>query len=73
MAMRLINHILHFGKADKKKIIPLALAVMSLSNPKIQVMDILSKLAYDTDSEIASRAIIGLGLVGAGSNNSRLA
>ncbi len=73
MAMRLINHILHFGKADKKKIIPLALAVMSLSNPKIQVMDILSKLAYDTDSEIASRAIVGLGLVGAGSNNSRLA
>lgn len=73
MAMRLINHIMHFGKAEKKKIIPLALAVLSLSNPKIQVMDILSKLAYDTDSEIATRAIVALGLIGAGSNNSRLA
>ena len=36
-------------------------------------MDILYKLAYDTDTEIAFRAIICLGLVGAGTNNSRLA
>ena len=73
MAMRLMNHILHFGKPEKKKIIPLAFAMLNLSNPKIQVMDILFKLAYDTDTEIASRAIVALGLVGAGSNNSRLA
>lgn len=73
MAMRLFNHILHFGKSEKKRMIPLALAMLNLSNPKIQVMDILFKLAYDTDSEIAARSIICLGLVGAGTNNSRLA
>lgn len=73
MATRLLNHILHFSKTDKKKIVPLAFAVLSLSNPKISVMDILFKLAYDTDAEIAHRAIICLGLVGAGTNNSRLA
>ena len=47
--------------------------MLNLSNPKIQVVDLLSKLAYDTDMEIALRAIICLGLVGAGTNNSRLA
>ena len=73
MALRFLNHILHFSKNDKKKIVPLALAVMSLSNAKINVMDLLFKLAYDTDTEIAYRAIICLGLVGAGTNNSRLA
>lgn len=73
MAMRILNHILHFGKSEKKRIVPLALAVLSISNPKISVMDLLFKLAYDTDSEIAERSIICLGLVGAGTNNSRMA
>lgn len=73
MAMRLLNHILHFSKSEKKRVVPLALALLSLSNAKINVMDLLYKLAYDTDTEIAYRAIICLGLVGAGTNNSRLA
>lgn len=73
MAMRLLNHILHFSKSEKKRVVPLALALLSLSNAKINVMDLLYKLAYDTDTEISYRAIICLGLVGAGTNNSRLA
>lgn len=73
MAMRLINHIMHFGKTEKKRVVPLALAMLNLSNPKIGVMDILLKLAYDTDTETAERAILALGLIGAGTNNSRLA
>lgn len=73
MAMRLLNHVLHFGKPEKKRIVPLALAMLNLSNPKIQVMDLLVKLAYDTDTETAQKAIFALGLIGAGSNNSRLA
>jgi 26S proteasome regulatory subunit N1 len=47
--------------------------MLNLSNPKIGVMDILVKLAYDTDLETAEKAILCLGLIGAGSNNSRLA
>lgn len=73
MALRQLNHILHFSKTDKKKMVPIALAVLSLSNAKISVMDLLFKLAYDTDTEVSYRAIICLGLVGAGTNNSRLA
>lgn len=73
MGLRFINHALHFATAETKKIIPLALAVLSLSNPKINVMDTLQKLAYDTDSDLACKSILALGLIGAGTNNSRLA
>lgn len=51
----------------------MAFAMLSISNAKINSMDVLFKLAYDTDPEISLRAIICLGLVGAGTNNSRLA
>lgn len=50
MAMRLINHLMHFGNLEKRRVIPLALALLNLSNPKISVMDILFKLAYDVDT-----------------------
>ena len=73
MGMRFINHALHFATPETKKIIPLAIAVLSLSNPKINVMDTLQKLAYDTDTDLACKAIFALGLIGAGTNNSRLA
>lgn len=47
--------------------------MLNLSTPKIQVMDLLQKLAYDSDTDLACRAIMALGLIGAGTNNSRLA
>lgn len=36
-------------------------------------MDTLQKLAYDTDTDLACKSILALGLIGAGTNNSRLA
>lgn len=36
-------------------------------------MDQLLKLAHDPDPELSYRAILGLGLIGAGTNNSRIA
>jgi 26S proteasome regulatory subunit N1 len=47
--------------------------LISISNPRIQVMDTLSKLSHDSDEEVALGAIFGLGLIGAGTNNSRVA
>lgn len=73
MAMRLVLHALHFATPENKRIIPLAIAVLHLSNPKIQVMDILQKLAYDSDSDLACKAILAMGLIGAGTNHARLA
>lgn len=36
-------------------------------------MDLLTKLSYDTDVNVSMSAIFALGLIGAGTNNSRLA
>jgi 26S proteasome regulatory subunit N1 len=36
-------------------------------------MDLLLKLSHDPDAEMSQRAIIALGLIGAGTNNARLA
>lgn len=35
-------------------------------------MDLLLKMSHDPDPELAYRAILGLGLLGAGTNNSRI-
>jgi len=36
-------------------------------------MDLLTKLAYDSDENVAMSATFALGLIGAGTNNSKLA
>lgn len=36
-------------------------------------MDLLNKLAYDSDQEVSMSSIFALGLIGAGTNNSKLA
>jgi 26S proteasome regulatory subunit N1 len=36
-------------------------------------MDLLTKLSYDTDVQVSQSSIFALGLIGAGTNNSRLA
>ena len=46
---------------------------MSISNPKLNIVEILSKFAHDEDAEISRRAIFALGLVAAGTNNSKVA
>ena len=44
-----------------------------MSNPEVGIMDLLTKLSYDTDVNVSMSAIFALGLIGAGTNNSRLA
>jgi len=73
MALRSLNHLLQYSELPVKRAVPLALAVLNISNPKIPVQDLLSKLAYDSDIELSHRAVLGLGLIGAGSNNARIA
>jgi 26S proteasome regulatory subunit N1 len=73
MLFRSFDHFIQFGDATIKKSLPLALALLNLSNPKIQVFDILLKLSYETNKEIAINAIFCIGLISAGTNNSRTA
>jgi len=53
--------------------VPLALAMISASNPKLSVLDTLSKFSHDSDPEVAHNSILAMGIVGAGTNNARLA
>jgi hypothetical protein len=41
--------------------VPLALAMLNVSNPTIGAMDALSRLSHDQDNEVAHNAIIALG------------
>jgi 26S proteasome regulatory subunit N1 len=53
--------------------VPLALAMLCASNPKVSILDTLSKLSHDSDLQVAQNSILGMGIVGAGTNNARVA
>jgi len=73
MTLRTYEHLLHYGELSVRRAVPLALALLYMSNPDYAIVDQLSRLSHDTDAELAQGAILGLGLVSAGSNNSRVA
>jgi 26S proteasome regulatory subunit N1 len=73
MALRTFGHLLHYGEPVIKRAVPLALGLISLSNPKLNILDTLSKFSHDSDSEVSYNSIFAMGLVGAGTNNARLA
>eukprot|EP00922_Rhytidocystis_sp_ex-Travisia-forbesii_P046791 GHVS01069754.1.p1 GENE.GHVS01069754.1~~GHVS01069754.1.p1 ORF type:complete len:1011 (+),score=212.58 GHVS01069754.1:139-3171(+) len=73
MTLRCLDHLLQYAELPQRRAIPLALAVHSVSNPRPAVVDTLSKLSHDADADVALHAIMSLGLVGAGTNNSRIA
>ncbi|KJE88511.1 proteasome 26S subunit [Capsaspora owczarzaki ATCC 30864] len=73
MALQTMNHLLQYGEPVIRRSVPVALALLCVSNPKLTVLDTLSKLSHDNDLEVAASSIFGMGLVGAGTNNSRIA
>ncbi|KAG5437455.1 hypothetical protein PCANB_000883 [Pneumocystis canis] len=56
-----------------RKAVPLALGLLSASNPQIRIFETLSRYSHDTDIDVAINAIFAMGLVGSGTNNARLA
>lgn len=73
MTLRTFEHLLHYGELPVRRAVPLAIALLYVSNPDYGIVDQLSRLSHDTDPELAQGAIFGIGLVSAGSNNSRVA
>jgi 26S proteasome regulatory subunit N1 len=73
MALRTFDHLLHYCELPVKRAVPLAFAVLNISNPDFTVIDQLSRLSHDPDAEISQNAILGMGIVSAGTNNSRVA
>lgn len=64
---------MHYGEPVIRKTVPLALGLVSASNPQLPILDTLSKYSHDNDLQVALNAIFAMGLVGAGTNNARLA
>ncbi|XP_028138839.1 26S proteasome non-ATPase regulatory subunit 2 [Diabrotica virgifera virgifera] len=73
MAFRTFGHLLRYCEPAIRRAVPLALGLISVSNPKLSILDTLSKFSHDSDAEVAHNAIFAMGLVGAGTNNARLA
>ncbi|KAK3103587.1 hypothetical protein FSP39_020371 [Pinctada imbricata] len=73
MSFRAFGHLLRYGEVAIKRAVPLALGLISVSNPKLQILDTLSKFSHDSDPEVSHNAILAMGIVGAGTNNARLA
>lgn len=64
---------MHYGEPVVRRAVPLALGILSASNPAVGLLDTLSRYSHDNDLLVAMNAIFAMGLVGAGTNNARLA
>lgn len=73
MSLRTFDHLLHYGGLPVKRVVPLAISLLYVSHPDYAVIDQLSRLSHDADAQVSQSAIFGLGIVSAGSNNSRVA
>ena len=57
---------LQYGEPVIRRAVPLALAILSASNPQLSIIDTLSKLSHDNDAEVSHNSIFAMGVVGAG-------
>uniref|UniRef100_A0A8D0AR94 26S proteasome non-ATPase regulatory subunit 2 n=1 Tax=Sander lucioperca TaxID=283035 RepID=A0A8D0AR94_SANLU len=71
----ILNHqcFLRYGEPTLRRAVPLALALISVSNPRLNILDTLSKFSHDADPEVSHNSIFAMGMVGSGTNNARLA
>lgn len=59
MCLRSFDHLLQYGDASVKRAVPLALALLHLSNPDYAIVDQLSRLSHEVDKDTARGAILG--------------
>uniref|UniRef100_A0A0M3HQ45 26S proteasome non-ATPase regulatory subunit 2 n=1 Tax=Ascaris lumbricoides TaxID=6252 RepID=A0A0M3HQ45_ASCLU len=72
MSLRMFGHLIRYGEPVIRRAVPLALALISTSNPQLPILESLSKFSHDADADTAHNAVFAMGLVGAGTNNARL-
>ncbi|KAF2863690.1 26S proteasome regulatory subunit rpn-1 [Piedraia hortae CBS 480.64] len=73
MVLRHFAHLMHYGEANIRKAVPLAMGLISASNPQMKIYDTLSRYSHDNDIDVATNSIFAMGMLGAGTNNARLA
>lgn len=57
---------LRYGEPTLRRAVPLALALISVSNPRLNILDTLSKFSHDADPEVSHNSIFAMGMVGSG-------
>lgn len=73
MSLRHFGHLMHYGSDDIRRSVPLAMGLISVSDPQMKVFDTLSRFSHDADLSVSMTSILAMGLCGAGTNNARLA
>ncbi|XP_046667519.1 26S proteasome non-ATPase regulatory subunit 2 [Homalodisca vitripennis] len=73
MSTRIFAQLGRYGEPAVRRAVPLGIALTYISNPQLSIIDVLNKYSHDADEEVAHNAIFAMGLVGAGTNNARLA
>ena len=53
MSFRTFGHLLRYGEPSVRRAVPLAIALTSISNPQLHIIDTLSKFSHDSDGEVA--------------------
>ena len=73
MSLRHFSHLMHYGNEHIRKTVPLAIGLLSASDPQMKIFDTLSRFSHDPDLDVSMNSIFAMGLVGSGTNNARLA
>lgn len=73
MSLRHFGHLMHYGNDNIRRAIPLAMGLVSVSDPQMKVFDTLSRFSHDPDLDVSMNSIFAMGLCGCGTNNARIA
>lgn len=73
MSLRHFGHLMHYGNEHIRRMVPLAMGLVSIADPQMKVFDALTKFSHDTDLDVSMNSILAMGLCGVGTNNARLA
>lgn len=72
MAIRIVNSSNLLDSSHLKSTIPLCIALLSPSDPSVDIVDTLNKLCNNPEPKVVLNSIMALGIVGAGTNNTRI-
>lgn len=73
MSLRHFGHLMHYGNEHIRRMVPLAMGLVSIADPQMKVFDALTRYSHDTDLDVSMNSILAMGLCGVGTNNARLA
>ena len=71
MSQRMFEHILQYGKPSARLMVPIAYALTSISNPSPELIDTLHRVGHDTDINVCKNVALAIGLLSAGTQNTR--